>query len=79
MDIMPIMDREDVSLQVEYRRKLADNASEIHYYEDRLEKIRSLPKIVKSDIEDIVNTIDSLYDAREQLSAKYMKALRENK
>jgi predicted RNA-binding protein with EMAP domain len=72
-------DRDNASLQVEYSQKLAHNASEIHYYEDYLEKAKRIPNTTREEIDDIVNTIDILYDARGRLSAKYMKALRENK
>ena len=79
METIAYDDRDNASLQVEYSRKLAQNASEIHYYEDCLEKARRLPNTMQDEIDDIITTIDSLYEERNKLSDKYMKALRENK
>lgn len=72
-------DRYDVSLQVHYSRELAHNASQIHYYEAHLEKIKTLPQVTRVDIDHAVSMIERLYEEREVLSRKYLKAVRENK
>ena len=72
-------DRYDVSLQVWYSRELAHNASQIHYYEDHLETVFKLPSATPDDIKYIRNMLDLLWNEREELSEKYMKAVRENK
>lgn len=72
-------DRYDVSSQETLRRELADNASQIHYYEEHLEKAKLLPQATRADIDHLKEMIDDLYEEREKLSSKYMKALRDNK
>ena len=62
-----------------YSKELAQNASQIHYYDDQLEKVRRLPNTTRKDIDHIIEMIDRLYEEREQLSEKYMKALRKIK
>jgi len=79
MDASAYDDRYDVSLQVHYSRELAHNASQIHYYEAHLKKTKSLPQATRADIDYIINMIKILYDEREKLSEKYLKAQRENK
>ena len=72
-------DRYEVSLQVGYSRELAHNASQIHYYEEHLDKVLKLPQANREDIKHIRDMLDVLWNEREQLSEKYMKAVRENK
>lgn len=70
---------EDSSLHVLYSRKLADNASEILYYESGLERLRSFSQPPRKDIEHFMKMIDRLHEEREQLSVKYMKVVQPNK
>lgn len=79
METIAYGDRNEESLQVEYSRKLAHNASEIHYYEGCLEKAKFLPHTTRREIDNMKEMIDDLYEEREKLSSKYMKALRDNK
>jgi hypothetical protein len=79
MDPNSYEDRYEVSLQVYYSRALAYNASQIHYYEDHLEKILKLPQSTPADIKHVRNMLDVLWDERKELSEKYLKATRENK
>lgn len=71
-------DRYDVNLQTYYSRELAHNASQIRYYEEHLEKALKLPQATREDIDYIKKMIDVLFEEREQLSEKYMKAVRNN-
>jgi len=79
METIAYEDRNEESLQVEYSRKLAHNASEIHYYEECLEKAKFLPRTTRGELDHLKEMIDELYEEREKLSSKYMKALRDNK
>jgi hypothetical protein len=72
-------DRYSVSQAVWYSRELAYNASQIHYYEEHLEKVLKLPQATPDDVKYIRRTMDVLWTERERLSEKYLKAVRENK
>jgi hypothetical protein len=67
------------SLQVKYSRELSHNASEIHYYDDYLEKIKKFAHTNPSDIQDVLDEIDALWRKRKTLEECYLKAVRENK
>ena len=77
MSVESYEDNHDV--QDLYSKELAQNASQIHYYDEQLEKVRRLPNTTRKDIDHIIEMIDRLYEEREQLSEKYMKALRKIK
>lgn len=68
-----------VSQQELYSRSLADNASQIRYYEEYLEKMMYLSLASSNEIRRVKNTIEDLYKEREELSEKYLKAARDKK
>lgn len=68
-----------VSQQELYSRSLADNASQIRYYEEYLEKIMYLSLASSNEVRRVKNTIEDLYKEREELSEKYLKASRDKK
>ena len=68
-----------VSRQELYSRSLADNASQIRYYEEYLEKIMYLSLASSNEVRRVKNTIEDLYKEREELSEKYLKASRDKK
>lgn len=67
------------SQQELYSRSLADNASQIRYYEEYLEKIMYLSLASSNEVRRVKNTIEDLYKEREELSEKYLKATRDKK
>ena len=68
-----------VSQQELYSRSLADNASQIQYYEQYLEKMLNLPLVSSIEIRRTKLMIEDLYKEREELSEKYLRAAREKK